>query len=152
MFEIGAGYGIKLGSMLAIEKLGKIHSKIELIGMDVTKPIRLPGVKMIQGNALTKPFPKADLIFSMLTIGAYIGNIGFLVRKTANALNEKGTAVLHVYNQDHAIRDIQKLRENLERFRTNGKLPGCKIRFQQGAFRDGPSVSFGDLAIIIEKD
>ncbi|MBU0635935.1 hypothetical protein KKE06_02835 [Candidatus Micrarchaeota archaeon] len=159
VFDIGAGIGAALGTALLNERLTPLRDKIELIGMDVfpvdPKMEKETGVKMITGNALTTPFPKADLIFSQVTAG-YIGHIGILVRKSASALDKEGIAVLHVNKEGtkkekELIKDMEKLKENIEKI----KIPRCRVHVVHGSYMDfnfPTYVSGDDLIIIIRKD
>jgi len=159
VFEIGHGFGIALETMLQEPKLANLYNagKLELKGMDVThsKP-NSSGTKFFTGNVLTKPFPKADVIFSLWSLG-YVGNLGYMTRKVAKALKPKGVAVLHVNTKGvkdlggwtvfrQIIWDKEKLAGNILKI----QIPSCTIRIFKNSDMREP---FGseDLIILIEK-
>lgn len=152
VFEIGSGYGSALTGILEFERLRELGNRLELIGMDLVaneeKEPRKP--LHIKGNALIDPFPKADMIFSVWSIG-YMGNVGYLVKKTANALNPKGIAVLHVnalglVASKPIIKDTKKLAVQLAGLR----IPGCKLEVHRGFMLEDFLLD-NDLIVTIEK-
>lgn len=159
VLDIGSGVGAALGTMMVNPKIEPIHQKIEFHGIDLLKinPREAPELILHQGNILTEPFPKADLVFSQITAG-YAGHIGFLVKKTARALHEKGVAVLHVnahgtpaYSETPApilIQGMKKLQENLEKI----KIPGCSIRIKRDSFMSVGYFGRDDIVIVVEKE
>lgn len=115
-------------------------SDLEITGMDIAKRDKADKLHAskhyIVGNALTKPFPKSDIIFSTFALG-YMGekNIGFLMEKTAHALNSAGLAVLHVnslgvINKRRAllIKNPAKLMKALSKI----KIQNCETSFFEG--------------------
>jgi SAM-dependent methyltransferase len=135
------------------------QNEIEFIGMDALSSgkSRMKNVRLITGNLVTKPFPKSDLVFSMVVLG-YAGNIGFVVKKAGNSLKPGGAALLQINKKgraqfsDHGkgilegqmvtlVQDMPKLARNLQKM----KIPGCEI------FVFTPPGWGGNLAVLIRK-
>lgn len=92
VFEIGSGFGFALKNMLEFERLRELKKRIGLIGIDIISNGKNAAgePKFIRGDAVTKPFPKADLIFSLWSLG-YMGNVGFMVKKSGECIEPGGS-------------------------------------------------------------
>lgn len=163
VFEIGAGYGGALGTMYLDPTIAAIHDKIELHGLDIFKPKEAPGIIWHHGSALTSQFPKSDIIFSQVTAG-YVGQFGFLAKKTAQSLHSGGIAVLHVNKYgmpdprstssepgEVLVQDMGKLNANLKKLKPALEKMGCEIVTRRGAYKDMQYESTDDLVIVIRK-
>lgn len=127
----------------------RFGNAFEITGMDLARPDPEDALQKTKhyvfGDALKKRFPKSDVIYSTFSL-AYIGNIGFLVKKAANALNQDGIAVLHVNTRGeiprgpkkgqfgNLLKDPAKLRRNLILL----QMPNCDIRIEEGHSEEMP--------------
>lgn len=160
VFEIGHGFGLALDSLALNHELAGRASEVQFIGMDALKSSEslAKNVRLVTGNILSKPFPPADVVFSTVALG-YAGNIGFLVRKTANALKPHGVAALHINKKGRAqfsnpeheilegqmitlIQDMPKLARQLEKMH----IPQCTIKVFT------PKGWGGNIAVLIQKE
>ena len=90
--------------------------------------------ELIEGDALSEPFPRADVILSQYALGC-IGHPDFMLRKVAEALLPGGEAFLHL--NTHEKRGFGKLimkehhYENLLHKVSTGKLglKGVEVKF-----------------------
>ena len=152
ILELGSGQGFALS-----ELRGKLPQdwlpKIVFEGIDILpvsdKRLNPPkGVLLHSGDILARPFPKSDIIFSIWALG-YVGNIGFTVRKTSDALNSGGIAVLHInrHSSTHLndakplVQDLKKLASNLSRI----KLKDAGIQVNKALRSD-------NLIVVIRKE
>ncbi|MDD5147852.1 MAG: hypothetical protein PHH08_00125 [Candidatus ainarchaeum sp.] len=155
-FEIGSGLGNALLPLLLRRNWRKLGGKVSAQGIDILHPQEdaLAKKAIRIGNALSRPFPKSDIIFSVWSLG-YIGQTGFMLRKIGSALNPGGLAVLHInqksYNAQELIKDPNKLESNLKKIRLNG----CSTRvflateaFPYGALDLEPD----DIIVVIKRE
>jgi len=103
VLEIGFGAG-EFGAQLK-RKYGKRVGS--LVGVDVSKKHlgllrRRLFDKVIKGDALRVPFPRADMIVSMYSLG-YVGHPDFMLKKISNALLPGGEAFLHLNNTNRYL-------------------------------------------------
>ena len=157
VFEIGSGFGYGLGTMRAHPAFASIRHLVDFRGMDLVPRGVFPEIATESGDALRKPFPKADVIFSQVSAG-YMGHIGFLVKKAADSLHPGGIAVLHINKYGNydlhidsapiLIKDMDKLSRNIRRL----KIDGVHIRVRNGVFLSDGYRSPDDLVIVLEKN
>jgi ubiquinone/menaquinone biosynthesis C-methylase UbiE len=96
VLEIGVGNGYLLKDV----KERFRQNVIQTIGVDITDEFIQADTRkfidrMIVGDALRLPFPKADVIISVYTL-SYIGHPDYMLKKIAEALKPGGEAFLHL--------------------------------------------------------
>lgn len=158
VLEIGCGWGIALREIKQA-----LYGKAVTYGIDIRskKYLRRGHVDhYIEGDALTVQFPKADMIFSVVTLG-YVGHPHVIVEKVADALNPNGIAILNfnrtgvdkIEKKDVPLLNgsepyFEKLKE-----RATTRTPGTRVEVRKGFMQSSTSLheKYNDWFVLIRK-